>query len=33
MFVTLDNIVDEGSLYFSATVTDEEGNQNRHYRP
>ena len=27
MFVTLDNIVDEGSLYFSATVTDEEGNQ------
>ena len=27
MFVSLDNIVDEGSLYFSATVTDEEGNQ------
>ena len=27
MFVMLDDIVDEGSLYFSATVTDEEGNQ------
>ena len=26
MFVTLDNIVDEGSLFFSAMVTDEEGN-------
>ncbi len=26
MFVTLDDIVDEGSLFFSATVTDEEGN-------
>lgn len=25
MFVTLDDIVDEGSLYFSAAVTDEEG--------
>ena len=25
MFVTLDDIVDEGSLYFSAVVTDEEG--------
>ena len=25
MFVTLDDIVDEGSLYFSATVTDEDG--------
>jgi exodeoxyribonuclease V len=26
MFVTLDAVVDEGSLYFSATVTDEDGN-------
>ncbi len=26
MFVTLEDIVDEGSLYFSAVVTDEEGN-------
>jgi len=26
MFVTLDDIVDEGSLYFSAIVTDEDGN-------
>jgi exodeoxyribonuclease-5 len=26
MFVTIDNIVDEGSLFFSAMVTDEEGN-------
>lgn len=26
MFVTLDDIVDEGSLFFSAAVTDEEGN-------
>jgi exodeoxyribonuclease-5 len=26
MFVTLDDIVDEGSLYFSAAVTDEDGN-------
>ena len=25
MFVTLDDIVEEGSLYFSATVTDEDG--------
>lgn len=27
MFVTLDDIVDEGSLFFSASVTDEEGNR------
>jgi len=27
MFVTLDDVVDEGSLYFSATVTDEDGNR------
>jgi exodeoxyribonuclease-5 len=27
MFVTLDDVVDEGSLYFSATIRDEEGNQ------
>jgi exodeoxyribonuclease-5 len=27
MFVTLDDIVDEGSLFFSARVTDEEGNR------
>jgi exodeoxyribonuclease-5 len=27
MFITLENIVDEGSLFFSATVTDEEGNR------
>ena len=26
MFVTLEDIVDEGSLYFSAVVTDEDGN-------
>lgn len=26
MFVTLDDIVDEGSLFFSATVVDEDGN-------
>lgn len=26
MFVTLENVVDEGSLYFSAIVTDEDGN-------
>jgi exodeoxyribonuclease V len=26
MFVTLDNVVDEGSSYFSAVVTDEDGN-------
>jgi exodeoxyribonuclease-5 len=26
MFVTLDDVVDEGSLFFSAKVTDEEGN-------
>ncbi|WP_240002405.1 ATP-dependent DNA helicase [Oleisolibacter albus] len=26
MFLTLDDIVDEGSLYFSATVADEDGN-------
>jgi exodeoxyribonuclease-5 len=26
MFVTLEDIVDEGSLYFSATVKDEDGN-------
>ncbi len=26
MFVVLDDVVDEGSLYFSATVTDEDGN-------
>lgn len=26
MFVTLDDVVDEGSLYFSASVTDEDGN-------
>lgn len=26
MFVTLEDVVDEGSLFFSATVTDEEGN-------
>jgi exodeoxyribonuclease V len=26
MFLTLEDIVDEGSLYFSATVRDEEGN-------
>ena len=26
MFVTLDDIVDEGSLFFSAIVTDEDGN-------
>jgi exodeoxyribonuclease-5 len=26
MFVTLDDIVDEGSLFFSAAVTDEDGN-------
>jgi exodeoxyribonuclease-5 len=26
MFVTLEDVVDEGSLYFSATVRDEEGN-------
>jgi exodeoxyribonuclease V len=25
MFVTLEDIVDEGSLYFSAVVTDEDG--------
>jgi exodeoxyribonuclease-5 len=30
MFVTLEDIVDEGSLYFSAVVTDEEG---RHVGP
>jgi len=27
MFLTLDDIVDEGSHYFSATVTDEDGNR------
>ncbi|MFN4016720.1 MAG: ATP-dependent RecD-like DNA helicase [Reyranella sp.] len=27
MFVTLEDIVDEGSLFFSAAVTDEEGNR------
>ncbi len=27
MFVTLDDVVDEGSLFFSAAVTDEEGNR------
>jgi exodeoxyribonuclease-5 len=27
MFITLTDIVDEGSLYFSAVVTDEDGNQ------
>jgi exodeoxyribonuclease V len=27
MFVTLEDIVDEGSLYFSAVVTDEDGRQ------
>lgn len=27
MFITLDDIVDEGSLYFSAVVTDEDGNR------
>jgi len=27
MFVTLEDIVDEGSLFFSAVVTDEEGNR------
>jgi exodeoxyribonuclease-5 len=27
MFVTLDDVVDEGSLFFSAMVTDEEGNR------
>lgn len=27
MFITLDNIVDEGSQYFSAVVTDEDGNR------
>ena len=27
MFVTLDDVVDEGSLFFSAQVTDEEGNR------
>ena len=26
MFITLDDIVDEGSQYFSAVVTDEDGN-------
>ena len=26
MFVTLEDVVDEGSLFFSAVVTDEEGN-------
>ena len=27
MFITLDDVVDEGSLYFSAVVTDEDGNR------
>ena len=27
MFVTLDNVVDEGSLFFSAAVSDEDGNR------
>jgi exodeoxyribonuclease-5 len=27
MFLTLDDIVDEGSLFFSAAVTDEDGNR------
>ena len=27
MFITLDDIVDEGSLFFSAVVTDEDGNR------
>ncbi|WP_439580288.1 ATP-dependent DNA helicase [Elioraea sp.] len=27
MFVTLDDVVDEGSLFFSAVVTDEDGNR------
>ena len=27
MFITLDEIVDENSLYFSAVVTDEDGNR------
>jgi exodeoxyribonuclease-5 len=27
MFVTLDDVVDEGSLFFSAMVTDEDGNR------
>ncbi len=27
MFVTLDNVVDEGSLFFSASVSDEDGNR------
>ena len=27
MFLTLDDVVDEGSHYFSAVVTDEDGNR------